>query len=239
MRWLLPTPGVGARLPAGYRARAFETATAKGSSPSANKNTLDGARQRGGVALLENLMKDPTPASAGQRRGAEWGIAPRSATSSQELSRLGRIAPVRLDDRAGAASRKGIGTVLLEALEAEARRARCRSCSVAPNEGEKFALDWALARGSGRSVAHRLVRRAREVRAGRVLGGAREGARRRHQDHELRGQDRGRDAAAQEQWWRALYAAEEPMWADIPFATPTPHWPYDRSTKRRRAASRS
>ena len=27
---------------------------------------------------------------------------------------------------------------------------------------------------------------------------------------------------------RALYDAETPMWEDIPWATPTPHWPYDR-----------
>ncbi|HEY9325412.1 MAG TPA: GNAT family N-acetyltransferase, partial [Candidatus Limnocylindria bacterium] len=38
----------------------------------------------------------------------------------------------------------------------------------------------------------------------------------------------GRDAAAQEKWWHELYDAEAPMWEDIPFASPTPHWPYDR-----------
>ena len=38
-------------------------------------------------------------------------------------------------------------------------------------------------------------------------------------------------AVAQEKFWRELWEAEAPMWDDIPFSTPTPHWPYDRFKK--------
>src|SRR5207245_3215454 len=38
----------------------------------------------------------------------------------------------------------------------------------------------------------------------------------------------GRDAGAREAFIRALYDAEAPMWEDIPYPTPTPHWHYDR-----------
>ena len=38
----------------------------------------------------------------------------------------------------------------------------------------------------------------------------------------------GRDAAERDQFARELYEAEAPMWDDVPWATPTPHWPFDR-----------
>jgi len=38
----------------------------------------------------------------------------------------------------------------------------------------------------------------------------------------------GRDGETREGFIRALYDAETPMWEDVPWATPTPHWPYDR-----------
>jgi RimJ/RimL family protein N-acetyltransferase len=36
------------------------------------------------------------------------------------------------------------------------------------------------------------------------------------------------DGEGRERFIRALYDAEAPMWEDVPWATPTPHWPYER-----------
>jgi mycothiol synthase len=38
----------------------------------------------------------------------------------------------------------------------------------------------------------------------------------------------GRDSESREHFIRALHDAEKPMWEDIPWATPTPHWPLER-----------
>jgi GNAT superfamily N-acetyltransferase len=40
-----------------------------------------------------------------------------------------------------------------------------------------------------------------------------------------------RDDAGKERFWHELWDAEAPMWDDIPFATPTPHWPFERFYK--------
>lgn len=41
----------------------------------------------------------------------------------------------------------------------------------------------------------------------------------------------GRDAAAAERFWRELYEADAPMWEDVPWATPTPHLPWEKFRK--------
>lgn len=40
-----------------------------------------------------------------------------------------------------------------------------------------------------------------------------------------------RDEAGQEAFWRELYEAEGPMWDDIPWASPMPHWSFERFRK--------
>jgi mycothiol synthase len=42
---------------------------------------------------------------------------------------------------------------------------------------------------------------------------------------------RGRDAAATDAFWHDLWEAEAPMWDDVPWASPTPHWPYEKFRK--------
>jgi GNAT superfamily N-acetyltransferase len=39
---------------------------------------------------------------------------------------------------------------------------------------------------------------------------------------------KGRDEAATETFWHDLWEAETPMWDDVPWASPTPHWPYEK-----------
>jgi len=40
-----------------------------------------------------------------------------------------------------------------------------------------------------------------------------------------------RDEAGREAFWHELYEAEAPMWEDIPWAAPMPHWPFERFHK--------
>jgi GNAT superfamily N-acetyltransferase len=125
--------------------------------------------------------------------------------------------------------RRGIGTALLAALEEEARRREVPKLLGGANEGEKFALDWALGHGYrqiGRRIASYVELATFEpARFSEALDRARAAGIRIMSFAETL---EGRDAVAQEKWWHALYEAEAPMWEDIPFATPTPHWPYDR-----------
>jgi GNAT superfamily N-acetyltransferase len=220
--------GVGARLPAGYRARAFEDRDREGFVAERNKEQHwmeQGSAEE--WRYWENLMKDPTRlrVSVEAPNGSiaaigdiGQGFTPRPDRSQFVWTTV--LAPHR---------RKGIGTVLLEALEDEARRREVPKLLGGANEGEKFALDWALARGY-RQIGRRI---ASYVELAKFEPGEFSEALEKARAAGIKimsfaDRIEGRDAAAQEQWWRALYAAEEPMWADIPFATPTPHWPYDR-----------
>jgi GNAT superfamily N-acetyltransferase len=40
-----------------------------------------------------------------------------------------------------------------------------------------------------------------------------------------------RDEAGRNRFWRDLWEAEGPMWDDIPFASPIPHWTYEQFVK--------
>jgi GNAT superfamily N-acetyltransferase len=124
--------------------------------------------------------------------------------------------------------KKGLGNALLEALEAEARRRQ------APRilSGTVGDLEWAHRRGY-REIGRRIESYVyvqtfdpspftdvvERVRASGV---------------ELRSLPEvlaGRDAMAIERFWRELYDAEAPMWDDVPWATPTPHWAWDKFRK--------
>jgi len=219
---------LGARLPAGYRAREFE---------DRDRDTFVAERNREKHWMeqnsaeewrhWENLMKDATRlrVSVDARDGTiaaigdiGSGFMPR-ADRSQFIG-ITVLAPHR---------HRGIGTALLGALEDEARRRDVPLLHSGANEDEKFALDWALARGY-RAIGRRIASYVelaqfepaefsdalvRVRAAGMMITSFAETL-------------KGRDATAQEQWWRELYDAEAPMWEDIPFATPTPHWPWDR-----------
>ena len=124
--------------------------------------------------------------------------------------------------------RRGIGGALLDALEDEARRRGAPMLVAGTREQIAGALEWATARGYreiGRRIesyvelasfdptAHRdIVERAagtgvRLVTFAERLDGASEDAR--------------------EAFFHELWEAEGPMWDDIPWARPRPHWPYE------------
>jgi GNAT superfamily N-acetyltransferase len=220
--------GLGARLPAGYRAREFVERDRD--SFVAERNREQHWMEQGSAdewRTWENLTKDPTllrvTVEASDGRVAAigdigQGFMPRPDRS--QFIGMTVLAPHR---------RRGIGAALLEALEEEARRRDVPKLLGGANEGERFALDWALAHGYrqiGRRIASYVeLAKFEPGQFSEALDRARAAGIKIVSFAETLA---GRDEAAREQWWRALYAAEAPMWEDIPFATPTPHWPWDR-----------
>lgn len=220
--------GLAARLPAGYRAREFEDGDRD--HFVAERNREQHWMEQGSAAewrYWENLMKDPTllRVSVEAPDGTVAAIGDIGSGFTARPDRSQFIGMTVLAQH----RRKGIGTALLGALEEEAKRRDVPKLLGGANEGEKFAVDWALARGYrgiGRRIASyvelakfepaQFAEALDKTRAAGVMITSFAEALAR------------RDTAATEQWWRSLYDAEAPMWEDIPFATPTPHWPWDR-----------
>jgi mycothiol synthase len=220
--------GLDARLPAGYRAREFDDRDRD--AFVAERNREQHWMEQGSAAewrYWENLMKDPTllrvcvDAPDGSIAAiGDIGVGSMARPDRSQFVGMTVLASHR---------RKGIGTALLEALENEARRREVPKLLAGANEGEKFALDWALDHGY-RAIGRRIASYV-ELAGFEPTQFAEALDRSRAAGIEITSFAEtlaGKGAAAQEQWWRALYAAEAPMWEDIPFATPTPHWPWDR-----------
>ena len=220
--------GLSARLPAGYRAREFDDSDRD--KFVVERNREQHWMEQGSAAewrYWENLMKDPTllrvsveaaDGSIAAIGDIGTGFQPRPDRS--QFIGMTVLAPHR---------RKGIGTALLEALEEEAKRRDVPKLLGGANEGEKFALDWALGRGY-RAIGRRIASYVElatfdPAEFSEALDRARAAGIRIKSFAETL---EGLDATAKDQWWHALYEAEAPMWEDIPFATPTPHWPFDR-----------
>jgi mycothiol synthase len=220
--------GLRTRLPAGYRARDFADADRDGFVAERNKEQHwmeQGSAEE--WRYWENLIKDPTllrvsvEAPDGTVAAlADIGTGHTPRPDRSQFVAMTVLAPHR---------RKGIGTALLEAFEEEARRRDVPKLLAGANEGEKFALEWALAHGYrqiGRRIASYVeLAKFDPAQFSEALDRARAAGIKIMSFAETL---EGRDAAAQEKWWHALYEAEAPMWEDVPFATPTPHWPYDR-----------
>ena len=127
---------------------------------------------------------------------------------------------------------KGLGTALLGVIEAEAARRKAPRILSGTSVAFAGALEWAQKRGYreiGRRIESYVDVPAFDGRpfADVVARVESSGIRLRTVGEILA----GRDAESAEGFWRELYEAEAPMWDDVPWATPTPHWPYDKFHK--------
>jgi mycothiol synthase len=128
--------------------------------------------------------------------------------------------------------RKGLGQALLDAMEAEARAAKAPRILSNTNASFAGALEWAQKRGYkeiGRRIQSYVDVTAFDGRPLQDVVARVEatGIRLRTVTEILR----GRGAAKNEAFWRELWEAEAPMWEDVPWASPTPHWPFEKFKK--------
>ena len=128
--------------------------------------------------------------------------------------------------------KKGLGSVLLDVMEAEARRRGAPRILAGTESSQQGALEWAQARGYheiGRRIESYVMVRTFDPSPFRdVLDRVdASGLRLRSLSEVLA----GRDAAATEAFWRDLYEADAPMWEDVPWSSPMPHLPWDKFHK--------
>ena len=217
-----------ARLPKGYRVRTFEDAdreplVAAGNAESHPMEAETAEEWR----RWESMFSDPTRlrltvlAPDGEIAGSvniQAGFIPRPDGSQQ--------VGVGVDK---AHRNRGVGTALLEAVEAEARRRNVPRLLGGASASKPFALEFARKRGY-REIGRRIMS-YRELASYRpeewresLDKVAKAGVKIRSFTEVLA----ERDDEGKERFWHELWEAEGPMWEDIPFATPTPHWPFER-----------
>ena len=125
--------------------------------------------------------------------------------------------------------RKGLGTALLAAVETEAKRRKAPRILAGANQAMAGSLEWAQKRGYteiGRRIESYVYVQTFDPSPFADVVGQVDAS-----GLELRSLGdvlAGRDEAARERFWRALYDADAPMWDDVPWSSPRPHWPYEK-----------
>jgi GNAT superfamily N-acetyltransferase len=127
---------------------------------------------------------------------------------------------------------RGVGSAMLEAIEAEAKRRGVPRLFAGASASKPFALEFATKRGykeiGRRIMSYRELDTYEPAQWQASLDKiASEGVRIRSFSDVLA----ERDNAGKDRFWHELWEAEGPMWDDIPFASPMPHWPFDRFYK--------
>ena len=225
----LDTERLTASLPKGYRARPFEE---RDREPLvAERNTWYGPMEQGSAEewrMWESMTPDNSllrivVEDASGRLAAMADVSSGGAFAHPDGAQNGGVSVVRADRG------KGIGSALLAVIVDEAIRRKAPRLLAGANDAHGDSLAWAAKRGF-REIGRRIEAyvdlatfdpssfgsRVEEVR--------RSGIKFRTIEEILD----GRDGEVRERFIRALYEAERPMWEDIPWATPTPHWPYER-----------
>ncbi len=234
-RALVTTPtlldDVNGGLPKGYRARPFEDAdrepiVASGNAESHPMEAESADEWRRWEAMFDDRTRARVTVVDGRGEVVGTGVIQAGPFPRPDGSQTVGIGVHR------AHRRRGIGGALLDAIEAEARRRGVPRLLSGTSASRPSALEWARARGYAeigrrimsyrelasyepaqwRSALERVVRDGIRIRTfADVLG--------------------ERDDAGKDRFWHELWEAERPMWDDIPFSTPTPHWPYERFLK--------
>lgn len=219
------------RLPRGYRARPFEDADREPLVAARNAEAHPMEQETAAEwRRWESMFTDDTRirmvvvSDAGAVAGSgniQVGWMPRP-DGAQHLNVV-----VHPEHR-----RRGIGAALLEAFEAEGRRRGVPRLLSGVSSASPFAVAFATKRGYreiGRRIMSYVELDAFEPERWResVDRVEREGVRLRPIGDVLAGLDEG----AIERFWRAVWEAEAPMWEDIPFSAPTPHWAFEQFYK--------
>ena len=225
----LDTDRVTASLPQGYRARLFED---RDRDPwVAERNTWYGPMEQGSAdewRIWEAMAPDEsrlriTVEDASGRPAAIADVSDGGAFRHPDGAQSGGVSVARADRG------KGIGSALLAVIVDEAVRRKAPRFLAGTSAAHADSLEWAARRGF-REIGRRIESYVELARFDPAPFGARfEDVRR--SGIALRTIDEildGRDGESRESFIRALHDAETPMWEDIPWTTPTPHWPYDR-----------
>ncbi len=220
-----------ARLPKGYRVRPFEDADREPIVEAANaeahpmeQETADEWRRWESIFADDTRIRIVVLAADGAVVGnaniqVGWMPSPDGAQNIHVA--------VHRDHRG-----KGIGGSLLEVFESEAKRRKAPRLLSGVSAAKQFSVQFATKRGY-REIGRRIM-------SYRELASFEPEQWRDSLDRVERERIRLRsitdalstlDDAGRDRFWHALWEAEAPMWDDIPFSTPTPHWPFERFYK--------
>lgn len=225
----LDTDRLTASLPFGYRARAFEERDRE--AWVAERNTWYGPMEQGTAKewrVWETMAPDDSQIriaveDASGHLAAIADVSAGGAFRHPDGAQNGGVSVAR------AHRGKGIGSSLLAVIVDEAIRRKAPRLLAGASDAHADALAWAAKRGF-REIGRRIEAYVELASFDPARFGARvdgvhgSGLVLRSIAEILDGADGDR----RETFIRALYDAETPMWADIPWATPTPQWPYDR-----------
>lgn len=222
---------IAARLPNGYRARPFEDADREPIVDAGNRESHPMEQESAAEwRYWERMVDDPHR----QRATVTTDAGGLAGTASIAVGMMPRADGAQFVGMSVFKEhrRKGIGTALFAALEAEATRRGVTRLLAGTSAARPFALEFAQKRGF-REIGRRIMS-FRDLESYDAT--AWKDAMQRIERERIRFRTfaeilEGKDAAAQERFWRELWEAEGPMWDDIPFSTPTPHWPFDRFKK--------
>lgn len=218
-------------LPAGYRAREFRdsdrepwVADRNAERHELQQGTADEWRDWEKLSPPENLYRI-TVEAVGQGPAALIDIGP-GFLPRPDGTLQGGVGVM------SAHRGKGLGSALLEVMEAEAQRRKAPRILANAESSQQGALEWAVKHGYkeiGRRIESYVMVQSFDATpfsdvVDRVTTS---GLAVRSLDQVLA----GRDEAATERFWRDLYDADAPMWEDVPWATPTPHMPWDKFRK--------
>lgn len=222
---------ITAKLPKGYRAREFResdrepmVAERNAQVPELQRGTADEWREWEQMDPPKDLLRAVVERTDGQL-AASAEIGP-GHFPRPDGAQSGSVSVARADRG------KGLGTALLAVVETEAARRKAPRILSGTSVAFAGALEWAQKRGY-REIGKRIESYV-DVRSfdGRPFAEVVQrveasGVRLRTVSEILA----GRDAESTERFWRELWEAEAPMWDDVPWASPTPHWPYDKFHK--------
>lgn len=225
----LDTDRLSASLPKGYRARQFED---RDREPwVAERNTWYGPMEQGSSSewrIWESLSPDAsllriTVEDESGNVSAIADVSNGGAFRHPDGAQSGGVSVAR------AHRGRGIGSALLAVIIDEAMRRKAPRFLAGTSAAHPDSVEWAAKRGF-REIGRRIESYVELAtfdagRFGAKVDQVRRSGLALKTIEEILD---GRDGEDRETFMKALHDAEKPMWEDIPWATPTPHWPLER-----------